>query len=226
MDHTMVVITFPDIETQKKALGFLASRFSGKVLNTGEHIVPEAALAALAERNLAFTLSGKPSRDRSEAGKRAWVTIRARRAASKAKKTARWAITMTKWYITKLKSSPKWELLTFNGPNGGESRGIVDIMAIQKDHRPGLDGLNRGDVFEIILIQVKGGHAPWPCLDDIERLKKVGVRYDAKAIILAKWKKGKQPVLYSLNLDCNEGDPWEKVIEPRGLFKKCVQSLA
>ena len=57
----MVVITFADKETQKKALGFLAGRFSGKVLKTGEHIVPEAALEALAERNFVFTVLGKAS---------------------------------------------------------------------------------------------------------------------------------------------------------------------
>jgi hypothetical protein len=34
----MVVITFPDGETQKKALGFLLGRFSGKVLKNGEHM--------------------------------------------------------------------------------------------------------------------------------------------------------------------------------------------
>ena len=57
----MVVITFPDSETQKKALGFLLGRFSGKFLKTGEHIVPEAALEALAERNITFTVLGKPN---------------------------------------------------------------------------------------------------------------------------------------------------------------------
>jgi hypothetical protein len=30
----MVAITFPDRETEKRALGFLFGRFSGKVLNT------------------------------------------------------------------------------------------------------------------------------------------------------------------------------------------------
>jgi hypothetical protein len=59
----MVVITFPDKETQKKALGFLVRRFSGKVLKTGEHIVPEEALAALAERNFEFTVKGKESNE-------------------------------------------------------------------------------------------------------------------------------------------------------------------
>jgi hypothetical protein len=57
----MVVITFPDSDTQKKALGFLLGRFSGKVLKSGEHIVPEAALEALAERGLTFTVLGKAS---------------------------------------------------------------------------------------------------------------------------------------------------------------------
>jgi hypothetical protein len=57
----MVVITFPDKDIQKKALGFLLGRFSGKVLKNGEHIVPEAALAALADRNIPFTVHGKAS---------------------------------------------------------------------------------------------------------------------------------------------------------------------
>jgi hypothetical protein len=57
----MVVITFPDAETQQRAVGFLLGRFSGKILKNGEHIVPEAALAALADRNISFTVLGKAS---------------------------------------------------------------------------------------------------------------------------------------------------------------------
>ena len=57
----MVIITFPDDQTQKRALGFLLGRFSGKVLKTGEHIVPEAALAALSDQNIVFTVLGKAS---------------------------------------------------------------------------------------------------------------------------------------------------------------------
>lgn len=41
----MITITFPDRETEKRALGFLLGRFSGRVLKSGEHLVPEAALA-------------------------------------------------------------------------------------------------------------------------------------------------------------------------------------
>ena len=61
----MVVITFPDKETQKKAMGFLLGRFSGTVLKNGEHIVPEAALAALAERNFEFVVKGKASMEKT-----------------------------------------------------------------------------------------------------------------------------------------------------------------
>lgn len=55
----MVTITFPDRETEKRALGFLLGRFSGRVLKTGEHLVPEAALEALADQNIPFTVKGK-----------------------------------------------------------------------------------------------------------------------------------------------------------------------
>jgi hypothetical protein len=55
----MVVIRFPDRETEKEALGFLIGHFSGRVLRSGEHIVPEAALEALAEENISFTVLGK-----------------------------------------------------------------------------------------------------------------------------------------------------------------------
>ena len=54
----MVTITFPDRETEKHALGFLLGRFSGKVLKSGEHIVPEAALEALAGQNIPFYVKG------------------------------------------------------------------------------------------------------------------------------------------------------------------------
>lgn len=55
----MVTITFPDRETEKRALAFLLGRFSGRVLRSGEHLVPEAALEALADQNILFTVKGK-----------------------------------------------------------------------------------------------------------------------------------------------------------------------
>jgi hypothetical protein len=57
----MVSITFEDRATERKALAFLLGRFSGRVLKGGEHLVPEAALEALAEQNIPFTVKGKAS---------------------------------------------------------------------------------------------------------------------------------------------------------------------
>ena len=55
----MITITFPDRDTEKRALAFLLGRFSGHVLKSGEHLVPESALEALASQNIAFTVKGK-----------------------------------------------------------------------------------------------------------------------------------------------------------------------
>ncbi len=55
----MVIITFEDRDTEKRALGFLLGRFSGRVLRTGEHLVPEAALEALADANIRFAVQGR-----------------------------------------------------------------------------------------------------------------------------------------------------------------------
>jgi hypothetical protein len=57
--HPMVTITFPDCETEKRSLGYLVGRFSGRVLKSGEHLVPDAALEALANQNIPFTVHGK-----------------------------------------------------------------------------------------------------------------------------------------------------------------------
>ncbi len=55
----MVIITFADRNTEKRALAYLLGRFSGRVLRSGEHLVPEAALEALAEQNITYTVKGK-----------------------------------------------------------------------------------------------------------------------------------------------------------------------
>jgi hypothetical protein len=55
----MVTITFPDRETERRALAYLLGRFSGRVLKAGEHIVPEAALEALADQGFSFHVKGK-----------------------------------------------------------------------------------------------------------------------------------------------------------------------
>ena len=58
---SMVMISFEDQATERKALAFLLGRFSGRVLKGGAHLVPEAALEALAEQNIPFSVKGKAS---------------------------------------------------------------------------------------------------------------------------------------------------------------------
>jgi len=57
----MVRIVFKDRQTERKALGFLLGKFSGRVLKGGEHLLPEPALEDLAQQNFAFTVKGKAS---------------------------------------------------------------------------------------------------------------------------------------------------------------------
>ena len=54
----MIVIRFPDKPTERRALGYLAGRFSFTTWQTGEVLVPEAALADLAVEGLHFQVEG------------------------------------------------------------------------------------------------------------------------------------------------------------------------
>jgi len=113
-------------------------------------------------------------------------TIFWQNAASKAERTWLIATEVTKWQINKIKSRPKWQLVTFTGREGRESAGIVDIVAMRKNHRS--IKMKRGDPFEIILIQVKGGSGQLPSKNDVKRLELVGATYDVKNIVLSEWR--------------------------------------
>ena len=54
----MVLIEFPDRNTEVKGLAVLMSRFSGKVLRGGLHIVPEPALKAMTDAHIPYTVKG------------------------------------------------------------------------------------------------------------------------------------------------------------------------
>lgn len=117
----------------------------------------------------------------------------------KAQRTGQWAKIMAKWLITySSRGGKKWQIVSFEGTKGGESRGIVDFIAIRRDHKTKKGPLKIGDLFEIILIQAKGGSAKSPSDEDKKRLLEVGKYYHAKDIILADWQKGKKLTLYSL----------------------------
>jgi hypothetical protein len=70
----MITIIFPDRAMEKRALAFLLGRFSGRVLRSGEHLVPEAALEALADQNITFTVKGKTTYEQQMAAIRGATT--------------------------------------------------------------------------------------------------------------------------------------------------------
>ena len=55
----MVIIRFSDKETEIRALGYLAGRFSGKSWSNGDTMVPEVALPHLAAEGFSFAVVGR-----------------------------------------------------------------------------------------------------------------------------------------------------------------------
>ena len=151
-------------------------------------------------------------------------------ATDKAKLTAKWATTMTRWHIgfvtngkrlgsAKVKPTRRWQLVGFPGPAGRESAGIVDLIAIRKDHAT-VDGkFKRGDLFEIIIIQIKGGGARWPNTEDIRRMWAVATHYRAKDVVLANWVKGSQPKFYRLKTNAADPKTAWKEVDPGEIFR-------
>jgi hypothetical protein len=54
----MILIRFADIDAKRRALAFLAGRFSFTTYRTGEILVPHAALGELALAGVAFSVEG------------------------------------------------------------------------------------------------------------------------------------------------------------------------
>jgi hypothetical protein len=54
----MVIIRFPTAEMERRALGFLAGRFSFKTWDTGETAVPPQALSWLGAEGFSFIVEG------------------------------------------------------------------------------------------------------------------------------------------------------------------------
>ena len=127
-----------------------------------------------------------------------------------ARETDKWTEIIMRAITTKV--SKRWRFVSFRSKSGREWRGIVDVIAIRKDTSdPGRKPLNRGDIFEIILIQMKGGSAKFPTLEDKQRLKKVSKHHRASNIVLFEWKRGKKSQFYVLTnkLDWKEIDAAE-----------------
>lgn len=54
----MVIIRFDDAEMERRALGWLAGRFSFKTWANGDLMVPDSALAHLARERVSFHVQG------------------------------------------------------------------------------------------------------------------------------------------------------------------------
>lgn len=122
---------------------------------------------------------------------------------AKARHTGKMANTLAKALAKRY--AYRWQFVDFRGPNGEESAGIVDIIAIRKSGKaPTVVGLKKLDLFDIILIQVKGGSARRPTADDVARLKVVGKKYDAQSIVLFEWNEGKKIADFHSLADNNE----------------------
>jgi hypothetical protein len=116
----------------------------------------------------------------------------------KAHATGRWAEILFRALSSRVAN--RWQFISFRGLHKGEWRGVVDVLAIRKDtSQPKETLLNRGDLFDIVLIQVKGGGAKPPTKADCIRLRTVARRYNARAVVLFQWRKGQSVDFFRLN---------------------------
>ena len=55
----MIKVRFPNSDSERKALGYLAGRFAFKTFAEGYTLVPEMALSSLALAGISFTVEGR-----------------------------------------------------------------------------------------------------------------------------------------------------------------------
>jgi len=60
----MIIIRFPDADTERKALGKLVGRFTFRTWENGETMVPKMALSYLATEKITFTVIGPADYER------------------------------------------------------------------------------------------------------------------------------------------------------------------
>ncbi len=60
----MVIIRFPDAESERRGLGYLIGRFSFKSWANGDTVVPDEALPFLAREGIRFTVEGPATYDK------------------------------------------------------------------------------------------------------------------------------------------------------------------
>ena len=123
---------------------------------------------------------------------------------------------MTKVRIRRVASRTHWQLVTFCGKAGGESVGVVDLLAIRKDHGKPVAGTKRGDAMQLMLIQVKGGGAAMPTADDARRLRAVAKLHRERRVLLASWKKGSTARFFRLKRGSSQ---WTEISDLDSVFR-------
>ena len=123
----------------------------------------------------------------------------------KAHATGRWAETICRVLIRRVAS--RWQLVSFRGNGGGEWCGVVDLLAIRKrTAHCGNPKLQKGDRFDKVLVQIKGGSSAMPTLDDCKRLREVA-RIESAEVVLFSWRRRALASFSRLDLDTLEWSP-------------------
>ncbi len=145
-------------------------------------------------------------------------------AARTAIKTAGVATALAKAHLIResRKHGGRWQWVDFPGPKGRESAGIVDILAIRKrwdvSGMPKDEVLKHLDVFDIMLIQVKGGRAKMPSAADISRMERVADLYRIDKVLLYQWNDQKKTETGYRVLDRESHEFGPVVRDSKGLF--------
>ena len=110
----------------------------------------------------------------------------------------------------------RWRFVSFRGLGGGEWRGIVDVLGVRKNTDASAHRVLKGpgDLFDVVLIQMKGGSARGPSAEDIRRLRAVKRHYRARDIVLFEWKRGKGCIFKRLE----GGAKWSEPLRAEELF--------
>ena|ERR1700733_14290074 len=124
---------------------------------------------------------------------------------AKAHATGRWSEIIFRALSARI--ADRWKFVSFRGAGHGEWRGIVDVVAIRKNAAQPRDAsLKRGDLFDMILIQMKGGGARDPNSTELNRLRLVARHYHAREIVLFQWRIGVSSHFFVLR----QGNRWER----------------
>ena len=136
-------------------------------------------------------------------------------APEKAYMTGRLAVKATKLRILEIDNkndAPLSQFVEFEGREGGESNGIVDLLVVKRNRdRKKIKNMdcNVNDLLDIIHIQVKGGSAGDPTKAAKKRMLIVSKYYNCRETLLSRWNPAKFSQVIFKRLKNNL--EWEKV---------------